>query len=297
MDRHVPRRPASHAPGHVRVPHRQRGRRRGRRQPPASRHESRQRRPARADRPVSDVEALRSSTACRTRTARIRAAFPRWSCSAATSRSARPGRSSTRGSCGRCSARNHAIALGGWANPNADPERQVDYLAAANFNAEFYLTQVVSHHTLGPVRRFIETARRRGVTLPGMFGVFLSKRERADAAGLAGLFPGASGGPDARVRERRERRGCVRENGARPCRCRRAARLHQQSADRARPCGARIDSRASANLRIQGSGITNPGMVAIGDGSVRTIAAGSDGADSGWLTAGVVRRRPAPFRP
>jgi 5,10-methylenetetrahydrofolate reductase len=69
-------------------------------------------------------------------------------------------------------ARNHGITLGGWANPNADPDRQVDYLAASNFHAEFYLTQVVSHHTLGPVRRFIETARRRGVTLPGMFGVF-----------------------------------------------------------------------------------------------------------------------------
>ena len=27
------------------------------------------------------------------------------------------------------------IALGGWANPHADPERQVDYLAASNFHA------------------------------------------------------------------------------------------------------------------------------------------------------------------
>ena len=69
-------------------------------------------------------------------------------------------------------ARNHAIALGGWANPNADPDRQVDYLAAPNFHAEFYLTQVVSHHNLAPVRRFIETADKRSLSLPAVFGVF-----------------------------------------------------------------------------------------------------------------------------
>jgi hypothetical protein len=76
-------------------------------------------------------------------------------------------------------ARNHAITLGGWANPNEDPDRQVDYLAAGNFNAEFFLTQVVSHHTLDLVRRFLDTARRRGVTLPGMFGVFFYRSANA----------------------------------------------------------------------------------------------------------------------
>jgi 5,10-methylenetetrahydrofolate reductase len=76
-------------------------------------------------------------------------------------------------------ARSQSIALGGWANPNANPARQVDYIAAANFHAEFYLTQVVSHHNLVPVRQFIETARRRGVTLPGMFGVFFYRSANA----------------------------------------------------------------------------------------------------------------------
>jgi hypothetical protein len=76
-------------------------------------------------------------------------------------------------------ARNQSIALGGWANPNVNPERQVDYLAAANFHAEFYLTQVVSHHNLAPVRQFIDTVRRRGVTLPGMFGVFFYRSANA----------------------------------------------------------------------------------------------------------------------
>src|SRR5262245_25472294 len=36
--------------------------------------------------------------------------------------------------------RHHTIALGGWANPHADTNRQVDYLAAPNFHGEFFLT-------------------------------------------------------------------------------------------------------------------------------------------------------------
>ena len=72
----------------------------------------------------------------------------------------------------RLRALDQTIVLGGWANPNQDAERQVDYLTAPNFHAEFYLTQIVSHHALEPVRRFIETADRRGLSLPGVFGVF-----------------------------------------------------------------------------------------------------------------------------
>jgi 5,10-methylenetetrahydrofolate reductase len=67
---------------------------------------------------------------------------------------------------------DHTIALGGWANPHADPERQVDYLAAPDFHAEFFLTQVVSHHRVAPVATFVETAERRGLSLPGVYGVF-----------------------------------------------------------------------------------------------------------------------------
>ncbi len=68
--------------------------------------------------------------------------------------------------------RGHGLALGGWANPSRDPERQVAYLADPEFHAEFYLTQIVSHHAIDPVRRFLETEERRGVKLPGIFGVF-----------------------------------------------------------------------------------------------------------------------------
>jgi hypothetical protein len=69
--------------------------------------------------------------------------------------------------------------MGGWANPNADPEEQVDYLAAPDFNAEFYLTQIVSHHAVGPVARFLETAARRGFDMPGIFGVFFYRSANA----------------------------------------------------------------------------------------------------------------------
>ena len=69
-------------------------------------------------------------------------------------------------------ARDQSIALGGWANPHADVERQVDFLISPNVHAEFYLTQVVSHHDLPAVERLIETGGRRGLTLPGIFGVF-----------------------------------------------------------------------------------------------------------------------------
>lgn len=68
--------------------------------------------------------------------------------------------------------REPRLALGGWANPHGEPGRQVDYLLDECFTAEFYLTQVVSHLNIEPVERFVIEARTRGVTLPGVFGVF-----------------------------------------------------------------------------------------------------------------------------
>ena len=66
-----------------------------------------------------------------------------------------------------------SLDLGGWVNPLKDPVRQVDFLRAGDFEAEFYLTQIVSHHSVGEVERFLGEARRRGVEQPGVFGVFL----------------------------------------------------------------------------------------------------------------------------
>jgi hypothetical protein len=71
------------------------------------------------------------------------------------------------------------LALGGWANPNADAARQVGYLIDGTFNAEFYLTQIVSHHTMAPVSRFLDESARAGLELHGMFGVFYYRSANA----------------------------------------------------------------------------------------------------------------------
>jgi hypothetical protein len=65
-----------------------------------------------------------------------------------------------------------ALTLGGWANPHADAETQVAYLGDRHFNAEFFLTQVVSHHDLANVERFMNEMYRRQLAVPGIFGVF-----------------------------------------------------------------------------------------------------------------------------
>ena len=72
----------------------------------------------------------------------------------------------------RIRAREPRLTLGGWANPYADPAQQVEYMTDDRFNAEYYLTQIVSHLNVAPVERFINEARRRGIEKPGVFGVF-----------------------------------------------------------------------------------------------------------------------------
>jgi len=64
------------------------------------------------------------------------------------------------------------LALGGWANPHADTDTQLSYLTAPNFSAEYFLTQVVSHHDMPALERFLRGIERSGTTLPGVFGVF-----------------------------------------------------------------------------------------------------------------------------
>lgn len=75
-------------------------------------------------------------------------------------------------------ARHPGLILGGWANPHADPERQVDFLVDERCNADFFLTQVVSHHDLPKVEAFLEALRRRGVDMPGVFGTFYYRSAR-----------------------------------------------------------------------------------------------------------------------
>jgi hypothetical protein len=83
-----------------------------------------------------------------------------------------------------------SLDLGGWTNPHRPAAEQVDYLLDQRFEAEFYLTQVVSHHSIRAVEQFLKEARRRGVPHPGVFGVFLYRSANPSTlARLADFFP------------------------------------------------------------------------------------------------------------
>jgi 5,10-methylenetetrahydrofolate reductase len=69
-------------------------------------------------------------------------------------------------------ARDEGVSLGGWANPHGHPASQVGHLLEDRVTAEFYLTQIVSHYSVPSVARFLAEAERRGLKMPGMFGVF-----------------------------------------------------------------------------------------------------------------------------
>jgi 5,10-methylenetetrahydrofolate reductase len=87
-------------------------------------------------------------------------------------------------------ARVPDLSLGGWANPHADPRAQVAHLLDDHAHAEFYLTQIVSHHSRAKVEGFFEEAARRGLKLPGLFGVFYYRSANPKTlAALKGFLP------------------------------------------------------------------------------------------------------------
>lgn len=65
-----------------------------------------------------------------------------------------------------------SLSLGGWANPHGDCVAQVGHLLDEHANAEFYLTQIVSHHSREGVARFLDEGATRGLSMPGLFGLF-----------------------------------------------------------------------------------------------------------------------------
>jgi 5,10-methylenetetrahydrofolate reductase len=68
--------------------------------------------------------------------------------------------------------RHPELELGGWANPTADPVKQIEFLTRPDFHADFFLTQIVSHHQAEQVAAFLDAGRARGLAMPGVFGVF-----------------------------------------------------------------------------------------------------------------------------
>jgi 5,10-methylenetetrahydrofolate reductase len=82
------------------------------------------------------------------------------------------------------------LALGGWANPHGDCARQVAHLLDAHANAEFFLTQIVSHHSRAGVEAFLSEGQRRGLEIPGLFGLFYYRSANAKTlASLSSFLP------------------------------------------------------------------------------------------------------------
>ena len=83
-----------------------------------------------------------------------------------------------------------SLVLGGWANPYADAAAQVRYLQDPSFTAEFYLTQIVSHHDRAPVEQFVRETARARIGIPGVFGVFYYRSAKPQTlASLARFLP------------------------------------------------------------------------------------------------------------
>jgi 5,10-methylenetetrahydrofolate reductase len=86
------------------------------------------------------------------------------------------------------------LALGGWANPHADPAAQVRHLLDEHANAEFFLTQIVSHHSRAAVEAFLEESAGRGLNIPGLFGVFYYRSANPNTLKiLSGFLPVPAG--------------------------------------------------------------------------------------------------------
>lgn len=82
------------------------------------------------------------------------------------------------------------LALGTWANPFRDAAEQVGFLVDDGAEADYFLTQVVSHHDMGALDRFLDEAERRSLALPGLFGVFYYRSARpATLERLARFLP------------------------------------------------------------------------------------------------------------
>ncbi len=80
------------------------------------------------------------------------------------------------------------LGLGGWANLHRDQVQQVDYLLDERFEADYYLTQIVSHHDARFVESWLEETGRRGLTTPGVFGVFFYRSARPAMLERLGRF-------------------------------------------------------------------------------------------------------------
>ena len=152
--------------------------------------------------------------------------------------------SSTRGSSRKLLRdRDRTLALGGWANPHGDPDRQVDFLDGARFPRR--VLPDADRQPSRPSSRWRASSRRRArrhLTLPGVFGVFYYRSANPRTLdALRAFLPVPTRGANEGIRRRRDRRRCLRAYHSRSDRRRREAFLYQQPADRTRTTGAHRD--------------------------------------------------------
>jgi hypothetical protein len=82
------------------------------------------------------------------------------------------------------------LKLGGWANPHAEAAGQIGFLLDRDAQADFFLTQIVSHHDAAAVERFAAEADRQRLPIPGLFGVFYYRSANARTLeALKGFLP------------------------------------------------------------------------------------------------------------
>lgn len=85
-------------------------------------------------------------------------------------------------------ARVPTLALGGWANPHRDAAEQVGFVSAPDAYTDFALSQIVSHHSLAGVQRFLEAMRKAGARVPVVFGVFYYRSANPATLSTLGQF-------------------------------------------------------------------------------------------------------------
>jgi hypothetical protein len=78
----------------------------------------------------------------------------------------------------RLRERTMGLSLGGWVNLHRPVAEQIGFATAPEFEADYYLTQVVSHHDLARAERWLAGAEREGFEIPGSFGVFYYRNGR-----------------------------------------------------------------------------------------------------------------------
>ena len=79
------------------------------------------------------------------------------------------------------------LTLGGWANPHAGIE-QVEFMVDADYCADFYLSQITSHHNADALDEFLDACADRGVQIPGVFGAFYYRSANPRTLNAVGKF-------------------------------------------------------------------------------------------------------------